>query len=64
MKHFRQPRKVFLFKVLVGMSFQGAILQQCHSKDIHQYLLVGESVSCRITLEKLENYLQSMVDVN
>ena len=54
----------FKFKVLEGISVQGAILQQSHSKDIQQYLLVGESVSCSITLEKLGNCLQSMVDVN
>ena len=54
----------FKFKVLEGISVHGAILQQSHSKDIQQYLLVGESVSCSITLEKLGNCLQSMVDVN
>ena len=38
------------------------ILGQCPFYDIQEHLLVGESVSCRLYIEKLETCLQYTED--
>ena len=46
---------------MVGIYFKGLIFGQCHFLDIWRSLLVGEKMSYRIYVGKLENF-QSMVD--